>query len=337
MDEATRSDVLRAFEEEAGEPPAQRPEGWELCLLARLASRRTGRGAKKLERLLLGKATTLQECLDLLQQALAPAPPAALSALSALPEVEEAKELLGAAARSRSPRRDLRRAGEALRRAGPLRTPSAADAAASLLAAGRSLVQDGDEWGPLAAQAQTLACAFFWTGPQSSKLGWVEIKGRMPVSSLGKDTKPPDDAGPKNLTAPVGASAATAGENLAEVRLSHRSHLVVCSMSPAAKQPRWCADERGSSFSLRLRQDQPGPASLLPCRECSWPVCVIAGCPGKKLAVGFVGPWVRDGQPSCPGRTSRTSGMKSLPEVRGGLNSVLESERPSRTCGNPCA
>eukprot|EP00439_Symbiodinium_sp_Y106_P013281 s6258_g1.t3 len=77
MDEDLWTDILHAFEQEAGEPPASKPEGWELCLLARVAAnhlestkslRKTV--AKRIERLLLAAEPRLDDCRGVLARGL---------------------------------------------------------------------------------------------------------------------------------------------------------------------------------------------------------------------------------------------------------------------------
>ncbi|CAE8627276.1 unnamed protein product [Polarella glacialis] len=71
MDAALWTRVLDLFKEEAGDLPSEEPEGWEHCLLARLAARELGRPscAKKVERLLLQKGQTLADCRRLVGEA----------------------------------------------------------------------------------------------------------------------------------------------------------------------------------------------------------------------------------------------------------------------------
>ena len=138
MDDRLWSEILKDFDEQAGEPPAAQPEGWELCLLARTASQRLGCAkslAKKIEGLLLAEGPSLDGCRELLRQGLAPV----------IAPVEEARELVSRSmiSRSRSPRRRqcLQQAHAILRKADIAwkRHARAADVATTLLAAGRAL------------------------------------------------------------------------------------------------------------------------------------------------------------------------------------------------------
>ncbi|CAE8684826.1 unnamed protein product [Polarella glacialis] len=161
MDAALWTRVLDLFKEEAGDLPSEEPEGWEHCLLARLAARELGRPscAKKVERLLLQKGQTLADCRRLVGEAAGLStegqgglkPPASCKKAEADVLVKEAQDAVAEASdgiartvrsRSRSRRKAaLLRARSALQRPEVcLRgSPQAAATAASLLSASQQL------------------------------------------------------------------------------------------------------------------------------------------------------------------------------------------------------
>ena len=142
MDDKLWRDILEAFEREAGEPPAAQPEGWELCLLARIAAKHLGSAKgviEKMEQRLLEEEPSLESCREMLTRGLA----------TVTVPIKEANELVSRslASRSRSPRQRrelLQQAQTVLQKAGITwkHNASAADVAAKLLLAGRSLPQD---------------------------------------------------------------------------------------------------------------------------------------------------------------------------------------------------
>ena len=142
IDDKLWANILQAFEQEAGEPPSTQPEGWELCLLARVAGECLGdakRAAKRMERLLLAEGPNLDGCREVLNR----------ERINLSQLVTRAKELVSRSltSRSRSPRRRrewLRQAQAALDSAGGAWKNRACgvDVAAEILSAGRSLSQD---------------------------------------------------------------------------------------------------------------------------------------------------------------------------------------------------
>ncbi|CAE7785282.1 unnamed protein product [Symbiodinium sp. CCMP2592] len=152
MDEDLWTDILHAFEQEAGEPPASKPEGWELCLLARVAANRLESTkslrktvAKRIERLLLAAEPSLDDCRGVLARGVGN-----VFELSA--PIQEARRLVSRSltSRSRSPRREcLRQAHALLENAGSAwkNQPDAVEVAAKLLSAGEalSLLEEGGD------------------------------------------------------------------------------------------------------------------------------------------------------------------------------------------------
>ena len=144
MDDDLWTDILQAFEQEAGEHPASKPEGWELCLLARVAASRLESTksvrktlAKRIERLLLAAEPRLDDCRGVLARGLG-------NAIELSAPIQEARRLVSRSltSRSRSPRREsLRQAHTLLEKAGSAwkNQPDAVEVAANLLSAGEAL------------------------------------------------------------------------------------------------------------------------------------------------------------------------------------------------------
>ncbi|CAE7204763.1 unnamed protein product [Symbiodinium necroappetens] len=174
MDDDLWTDILQAFEQEAGERPASKPEGWELCLLARVAANRLESTksvrktlAKRIERLLLAAEPRLDGCRGVLARGLG-------NAIELSAPIQEARRLVSRSltSRSRSPRREsLRQAHTLLEKAGSAwkNQPDAVEVAANLLSAGEALsLEDGGDPQELAEEVAAPATlgppAFFPVG-----------------------------------------------------------------------------------------------------------------------------------------------------------------------------
>ena len=101
MDDATWCALLETCARRAGDPLSEPPESWELCLLAKVASKRFGVAVRKLESQLL-EAKSLAHGREILEEI--------------LPKTSHIEEILTTLPRSRSPRRrHLLNAKEALK------------------------------------------------------------------------------------------------------------------------------------------------------------------------------------------------------------------------------
>ncbi|CAK9084987.1 unnamed protein product [Durusdinium trenchii] len=143
MDDATWSALLDTCARTAGDPLSECPEGWELCLLAKVAAQRFGLSVRKLEMVLL-EAETLEQSRQILH--------------AALPKTTDIEELLARAerdprgaerrvTRSRSRRRQVLGAARAKLAALRVEHPAAVqvgELTGRLLLAGKELLRAGD-------------------------------------------------------------------------------------------------------------------------------------------------------------------------------------------------